>query len=318
MGEPPPALIGPDPAAQTRPKTATLILATRSSITSVTSVSCDTPLKISGGARLASYRLGVGTTGVIFAAIAVAWLAYLVPHLLRRRDGDEQLDDSDPADRFSDSMRIVRHGTAPLLDHDLEEIAAFEVSTPQTRRAAINDLRRLERLAASRRRRVLLGLMTLLSAAIGFCAVQLIPWWSIAIPSGLLLIFVLVARISVRAMRIKLVARYRGIHHGNNESTIFLSLKDFAKGGADSHLQSGKADLSAKQGALWDPIPITMPTYVSKPLAPRTVRTIDLSGADVASSANHEVPVTADAPVAASDPSSAVAAGEESPKSASA
>jgi hypothetical protein len=148
--------------------------------------------------------------------------------------------------------------------------------------------------------------------------VQLIPWWSIAIPSGLLLIFVLVARISVRAMRIKLVARYRGIHHGNNESTIFLSLKDFAKGGADSYLQSGKADLSAKQGALWDPIPITMPTYVSKPLAPRTVRTIDLSGADVASSANHEVPVTADAPVAVSDPSSAVAAGEESPKSASA
>ena len=31
-------------------------------------------------------------------------------------------------------------------------------------------------------------------------------------------------------------------------------------------------------GALWDPVPITMPTYVSKPLAPRTVRTIDLSG----------------------------------------
>ena len=26
----------------------------------------------------------------------------------------------DPADRFADSMRIVRHGTAPLLDQDLE------------------------------------------------------------------------------------------------------------------------------------------------------------------------------------------------------
>jgi hypothetical protein len=71
---------------------------------------------------LAPYRLGVGTTGVIFAAIAVAWLAYLVPHFVRRRD-DEDLDESDPADRFSDSMRIVRYGTAPLLDHDLEEIA---------------------------------------------------------------------------------------------------------------------------------------------------------------------------------------------------
>jgi hypothetical protein len=259
----------------------------------------------------------VGTTGVIFAAIAVAWLAYLVPHFVRRPDDATELDDSDPADRFSESMRIVRHGTAPLLDHDLEEIAAFEVSTPQTRRAALHDLRRLEQLAASRRRRALLGLMALLSAVIGFCAVQLMPWWSTAIPSGLLLIFVLVARISVRVMRTKLSARYRDIRLGSNESTIFLSLKDFPKGGADLHPAGGKADVTAKPGPLWDPIPITMPTYVSKPLAPRTVRTIDLSGPAVASSRSSEVPVTADAPAASPDTSSE-AGGEETPKSASA
>jgi hypothetical protein len=259
----------------------------------------------------------VGTTGVIFAAIAVAWLAYLVPHFVRRPEDATELDDSDPADRFSDSMRIVRHGTAPLLDHDLEEIAAFEVSTPQTRRAAVNDLRRLEQLAASRRRRALLGLTALLSAVIGFCAVQLIPWWSTAIPSGLLLIFVLVARISVRAMHTKLAARSRYIRHGNNESTIFLSLKDFPKGGADSHSPSGKTDVAAKPGPLWDPIPITMPTYVSKPLAPRTVRTIDLSGPAVAISPSPEVPVTADAPAASTDTSSD-AGGDETRKSASA
>ena len=137
---------------------------------------------------------------MIFAAIAIAWLAYLVPHFVRRRDDDEQLEDSDPADRFSDSMRIVRHGTAPLLDQDLEEIASFEVSTPQTRRAAVKDLRRLEVLAALRRRRVLLVLMAALSAVIGLCAAHLIPWWSTAIPGGLLLIFIVVARISVRVM----------------------------------------------------------------------------------------------------------------------
>ena len=111
------------------------------------------------------YRLGVGTTGVIFAAIAVAWLAYLVPHFVRRRDDDELLQESDPADRFSDSMRSVRHGTAPLLDQDLEEIASFEVSTPQTRRTAINGLQRLERLAAARRRHVLLALPPRLAQA---------------------------------------------------------------------------------------------------------------------------------------------------------
>jgi hypothetical protein len=260
---------------------------------------------------MAPYRLGVGTTGVIFAAIAVAWLAYLVPHFVRRRDDDELLQESDPADRFSDSMRIVRHGTAPLLDQDLEEIASFEVSTPQTRRAAINGLHRLERLAAARRRHVLLALMAALSAVVGLCAAHLIPWWSAAIPGGLLLIFVVVARISVRVMLRGLDARYREIRHGNDESTIFLSRKDFAKLGALAHAASGTADATVNAGTLWDPIPITMPTYVSKPLAPRTVRTIDLSGpAPTSSSAGHEGPVTADAPDSASDSPPADAGGE--------
>jgi hypothetical protein len=253
----------------------------------------------------------VGTTGVIFAAIAIAWLAYLVPHFVRGRDNvEELLDDSDPADRFSDSMRIVRYGTAPLLDQDLEEIASFEVSTPQTRRAAAKDLRRLEQLAASRRRRVLLGLMAALSAVIGISAVHLIPWWSTAIPGGLLLIFLVVARVSVRIMRRALDARHREIRHGSNESTIFLSRKDFAASGEDAHATSGRADLAAIAGTLWDPIPITLPTYVSKPLAPRTVRTIDLSGTEMSSSARHEGPVTADAPESESDSPPVDAGGE--------
>jgi hypothetical protein len=36
-------------------------------------------------------------------------------------------------------------------------------------------------------------------------------------------------------------------------------------------------DLADDQGTLWDPLPVTLPTYVTKPKAKRTVRTIDLS-----------------------------------------
>ena len=37
-------------------------------------------------------------------------------------------------------------------------------------------------------------------------------------------------------------------------------------------------------GALWDPLPMTLPTYVTKPRAARSVRTIDLQEAGVSSS----------------------------------
>ena len=90
----------------------------------------------------------MGTTGVIFGAIAIAWLAYLVPHFVRHRDDEPFVDTVDPADRFAGSMRIVQHGTAPLLDQDLAEIGTYEVSTPLTRRAAVGDLRPLEMVAA--------------------------------------------------------------------------------------------------------------------------------------------------------------------------
>ena len=40
---------------------------------------------------------------------------------------------------------------------------------------------------------------------------------------------------------------------------------------------------TSDSGTLWDPLPVTLPTYVGKPRATRSVRTIDLSAADVAS-----------------------------------
>ena len=239
----------------------------------------------------------MGTTGLIFAGIAIAWLAYLVPHFVRRRDGEPEVE-REAVDPFSDSVRILRHGTAPLLDQDLAELREFEVSTPVTRRAAIADLRRLEQVAASRRRRVLSGLFAVLCAVISVASMSWVPWWTVAIPGGLVLLFVVVSRISVRAMRRDLDARYVAISRGSDEKTIMISRKDAGLEGKAKKVKKALAK-DAKQSdgkpGLWDPLPITVPTYVSKPLAPRTVRTIDLSAPDVTSSGRQSVPVTADA-----------------------
>ena len=188
---------------------------------------------------------------MIFGAIAIAWLAYLVPHFVRRRE-DEQLEVPELNNRFADSMRIVRTGAAPLLNQDLEQIQTFEVSTPQTRRAAVVDLRRLEGLAASRRRRVLIGLMAVLSATVGVCAVAWIPWWAAAIPGGLLLIFVVVARVSVRMMRKSLDARYRSIRRGSDEQTVFLSRPEVSIVGARNAVKAEKPDAVTAEPELVD------------------------------------------------------------------
>jgi hypothetical protein len=192
-------------------------------------------------------------------------------------------------------MRILRRGTAPLLDQDLAEIGNFEVSTPMTRRAAVAELRRLEGVAASRRRQVLVILLLLLAGVEGLYAAGLLPWWTILIAGGLLVAFVLAARFSVLAMRRNLDARYAAICAGGTEATVLLNRRDLLVRPA----ALGRApEPAAKPGALWDPVPITMPTYVSKPLAPRTVRTIDLSGPEVNTSSRPALPVTADAPPA--------------------
>ncbi len=258
----------------------------------------------------AAYRADVGTTGLIFTAIAVAWLAYLVPHFVRRRD-DDPVEQSDPADRFSDSVRVVEHGTAPLLDQDLGEIGRYEVSTPLTRRAAINDLRRLEQAAALRRRRVLLGLMAVLSAVIGVWAVELVPWWAVAVSGGLVVTFFVVSRISVWRMRRSLDRRYADIRQGCGEDTVFLSRAEATATSDPGDLITDRSTLS-RAGDLWDPVPITMPTYVSKPLAPRTVRTIDLSGPPITATASVQPPVTADAPAPVTGPAVTTDEGDDS------
>jgi len=260
-----------------------------------------------------TYGSGVGTTGVIFAAIAIAWLAYLVPHFVRRSEAELVEEQSEIAGRFTESMRIIRHGTAPLLNQDLVEIATFEVSTPMTRRAAVNDLRRLEHVAAARRRRVLVVLLAALSLVLGLCGAGLASWWLLALPGGLLLAFLVVARFSVRAMRRDLDARYRAVQQGSNESTVLLTRRDLAA--AAPAAAAAATPAAAKTGVLWDPVPITMPTYVSKPLAPRTVRTIDLSAPGLA--ARPGGPVTADAP-AAPRPAARLAADEDGQQAASA
>lgn len=228
----------------------------------------------------------MGLTGVIFAIIAAFWLVYLVPYYLHHR-GDTFEDGEVDIPFTPTAVTIVRSGESLAR----AEEGAAEVSTPLTRRAQLRELRLIDEHAAQRRRRVLIFLLLvqLVVAVLAWFGIG--AWWGTTIPAGLLALFLVVARFSVRAMRADLNRRAEQIRGSRDEDTVAIALSD---SDVADHEHSVEISVPVRPiGSLWDPIPITRPTYVSTPLAPRTVRTIDLSAPVAATPA---VPVLAATP----------------------
>ena len=190
--------------------------------------------------------------GIVISVLVLAVLAFGLPWLSVHKDDLDAID-GDPAERFSGSMRILREHTAA----DYDDEPPVEVSTPLTRRAELTELRLRARAAAMRRRRMvtMLGSMTLLCLVLS--VFNVVPGWAVAIPVVALGAFLVSARVGVKKM-----------HRRLDEKAVEEET---------SHEFSVDLTAPEKTGPLWDPIPVVTPTYVSKPLVPRTVRTIDLS-----------------------------------------
>ena len=253
-----------------------------------------------------SYRLSVDLSGIIFAGLAVAWAVYLIPKALRHHD---EMAKTRSVDRFSHTMRVLgRHGSStsrresagratarpePRQVVKPPAAAAPEVrEVPEPRRHAVT--RVAARRAAARRRRVL-GLLLLVTAVVaGLAGAALVPWWSVSVPAGLVVVFLVVARITVRreqrrapAAREQLLVddEIDGEHDDEDrEDTVEVDREQLA---------AAVAAPLADEGSLWDPLPLTLPTYVNKARARRTVRTIELTQAAGVTSAGHDAADTA-------------------------
>lgn len=246
----------------------------------------DTPHRVARCGTAAPYGAGVGVTGVIFAMIAAFWLVYLIPYYLHHRG---ETDDGEVEIPFTPAaVTIVRSGES-LAQADE---GAAEISTPLTRRAQLRELRMIDEQAAQRRRRVLIFLLLVQLGVAGLAYFGIGAWWGATIPAGLLVLFLIVARFSVRSMRADLDRRAERIKQSVDEETVALALTDRDVTGHE-HSVELSVPLTG-MGSLWEPVPITRPTYVSTPLAPRTVRTIDLSAPVPAAST--ATPVVAETP----------------------
>ncbi|WP_418060352.1 hypothetical protein [Pimelobacter simplex] len=165
-------------------------------------------------------------SALIFVALAVAWVVYLVPKALRHHEEDAV---SRSVDRFSDRLRVLARrdavsareaelvtSDAPVADAPAEaeaevEVAAEPVAEPVAEPAAPTPApravrspvarRAAARRAAQRRRRVLgtLVLLTLVVAGLAVGGVIATPW--IAAPLTLLAAWLVACRLMVRNER---------------------------------------------------------------------------------------------------------------------
>lgn len=242
-------------------------------------------------------------TSLIFVALAVAWAVYLVPKALQHTD-DASVSHS--VERFSSALRVIARR---------EEVAApvaptvAPVSSGSARRPSATQIRarrEAARRAAQRRRRVLgtllvLNLLVALPAAFG-----VIGWAWQAAPATLLVAWLVTCRLMVRSeqaakaevwapTRVRMPRRIEDSPVTASpadqdsevpaETLVERNDQGFDEVGSDADTTT----IAAVKEELWNPVPITLPTYVTKePAARRTVRTIDLSAPGVTTSGRTE------------------------------
>ncbi|HSE72721.1 MAG TPA: hypothetical protein VLA97_18285 [Nocardioidaceae bacterium] len=291
-------------------------------------------------------------SGIIFVVLALAWAVYLIPKALKHHD---EMARTRSIDRFSNAMRVLAR-REPVNRRDARlvvtparpaestrmvvpsrpAVAAAAVAAAETRPVRRNARREAARLAARRRRRILL-LLLVADVTVGTLAgLALVPWWSLAIPVALTLLFLALCRRAVRRAALaswrpaadrpaadrpaadqtaaaeptrpvapRRAARvdapygtpqsprpatgYAQIDADEDTITLSGSAVSAALSAGSVHEADAAADRAVQMetvavtvptvdgGSLWDPLPVTLPTYVSKPRASRTVRTIDLT-----------------------------------------
>ena len=292
---------------------------------------------------------------MIYGGIVVLWLCYLVPLALRRYDNAAK---ARSVERFSTAMRVLGGGDPDVpVAVDPPRGAHAAPAAPVSSRPITAASRRAAAKAAVRRRRRVLAMLGLLTVATTvLCVLGVAPWWVVAVPVTLVVVFLALAHRQVARSRAAIAAAVAAEHAAGSRAAVSTTATATSSAAvptaavptaavptaavptaatptapeltpattgplaaaapAQELSWSVTADpvrpavqspppASAGQptnGSLWDPLPVTLPTYVTKPRATRSVRTVDLG--------------TSSQPPTASGATSAAATAERAPASA--
>ncbi|MDP3893199.1 hypothetical protein [Nocardioides sp.] len=225
----------------------------------------------------------------IFVALAVAWAAYLIPQAISHHD---EVDRSRTVDRFSHTMRVLAR-REPVSDRDARLVVPGEAAPAPPTPAQVRASRTAAKVAAKRRRRVLGTLLLATAAVAGSAGFGLVHWAYVGIPAGLIIVWLVLCRVMVRSeIRADSVLLGRPSPQSGSSATAADQDGDLPEEYAVARNEQGFDEVAATADTsvslpvtdpdAWDPVPTTLPTYVTKPAATRrTVRTIDLDSTGV-------------------------------------
>jgi hypothetical protein len=232
-------------------------------------------------------------TGLIVAFVVAIWAAYFVPLVLRRYDEastSSSLEDLSPLSRV-----ITTPQPTPAVDEQTTESDADTAPPPRPRVTGS-----AARRAARRRRRTLLTLLAATAIVGGLVGFRVVPIWSVAIPAGLVVVWLVACRVQVRRergissrrKRARRSAKASAEEGDDDEATVIVSGQSedvnpdrrhvmestpLEVDALDEQLVIAAPSVATTGELVWDPLPVTIPTYVTKPRAGRTVRTIDFA-----------------------------------------
>ena len=230
-------------------------------------------------------------SALIFVALAVAWAAYLIPKALKHHEEDQR---NRTVDSFSSSIRVLARRdsldgrTARLVVPGRPAGASIEIGTSAGPRGR-HDRPARER-CPSPAPGARAGVLLVNVAVAALAAVGVVAWPYLAIPGALLVGWLVACRLMVRSERSRrLVVRLPGVAPQPAPDVAddgpLTEEIDAVPAAVTVEVAEGE---TVKVG--WDPVPVTLPTYVTKePAARRSVRTIDLDSTGVWTSGRSEI-----------------------------
>jgi len=257
-------------------------------------------------------------SGLIYAVIIVMWAAYFIPRWLRRH---EELSESRSVEKFDHAMRILSR-REPIGDQryivmpprpeaastERRTSASVPAQRTRPRRPAVSRV-------AMRRRRVLAGLLLATLVTTALVPVTAAPWWAPLLVLAATLAFLVHCRLQARThrevsrtrnavrkrsrsrlLRFDAIERLMTVRREMAEERAAEEQRWLEAEQADERLREAEEKRAAEVAAGWQPVPVPLPTYVSKPMAPRRSGPIDLTrpgawtDAQVASGAREGLP----------------------------